>query len=190
MNSTEKKSLRRNWLLAQGINSLYLLLFGGAAVSAWVQMRTYERMAQSLIEQIGQVDPDNFNAGYAAFGHLAGGGSAALAAGMLHLVLVICGAYALLFLADAAAGYVLYAKLRQREPLGRLRTAVQVESAVKCGLAVLVILPGAALLAAGKWGLGLMALVPQVVVLVLVVLVLRGLPGDQTQPECKMESKW
>lgn len=172
---SNRPKIQKQLLCSQIINTIYLLLFGAMSFGTWKSYQNCESAAQAMLNNAGNANEESFVAGYLVMGDLAGAGALSLFSAALYLGLIISVAYALVFLAENICGYVLYAGFGRKEFSGKIRNGMKVDAIIKCILAVTVILPTCFLLFTDQWFFALAAMLPQIVVLILSVQVVRML---------------
>lgn len=170
---TQGVAIQRKLLISQIINSIYLLLFCLMAFGTWRVYQDCESTIQTMLGNVGNANGESFAAGYVVMGNLAGAGTLSFFSAMLYIGLMISVAYALVFLMENICGYFVYAGFRRNEENKKIRNGIKADTVIKCILAVAVILPACFLLFTEQWLFGLIMILPQIVVAILSVWVIR-----------------
>lgn len=167
--------IQKKLLISQIINSVYLLLFGIMAFGTWNLYQNCESTVQTMLGNAGNADGESFVAGYVVMGNLAGAGTLSFFSAILYIGLMISVVYALVFLAENICGYFVYAGFRRNVENRKIRNGIKADAVIKCILAMVVIVPACFLLFTEQWLFALLAILPQVLVLVLSIQVIRML---------------
>ena len=181
-----KNKLRRPLLIATIINSVYLALFFLMGLAAGLNILVCHSSVGSLLEDVHNAEADSFLGGYTVMGGLLGAGTLALFEAVLYLMLLVCGVFILLFLADGIGGYRLCSRLKQQEFGAKLCKKMKKNAVLKCIAALLILVPLVVLFFDYQWYVGAVFFAPQLAVLLLSAHLLWLL--HQTKPELQTEA--
>lgn len=178
-------AIRRNMMISNVINSIYLLFLVVMTVGVVVLIVACEGSAQGMMDQAMNVNGESYIAGYELLGNLAGAGTLSFLVVILYMMLIISAAYTILFLAANISGYIVSYKVKTKGCTPGTVKGVRATSVFKCIVSLLVIVPmGNAMISDSSTIVSaLIAIVPQAVVLFLSIRTIGMLPSRRTGVE-------
>lgn len=162
------KRVRRQIIISNVINTIYLVLMCLIAVLVRIGIRYCRNSTSALLDTVQNAEPD-YIGGYAIIGGLLGAGTVTFFQIILYLVLIVILAYSLMFLVENIGGYRIYRKLKREEFSDKLAKSIMRNAALKIVLALLVIAPMLYFVFHAQWLAPLVLAIPQVIVLFLSV---------------------
>ncbi len=181
-----RNKLRKNITIANIINSIYAALLCLMGIPAGVAIKYSQDAIVSLMNDVQSADPESCVGGYQVIGGLFGAGAVTFIMVILYVMLVVCILYLVAFLAENISGYRIGSRLKREECSEALVKKIKRNAITKCILALLVIIPGAYLIFSERWFGMLVMVIPQVVVMLLAINMIRMLPDKEDLIEPRM----
>ncbi len=183
-----RNQVRGNITVANVINSVYTALLCLMGILIGIAIKHSQAAIASLMDSAGRADADSYMGGYQLIGGLFGAGAVAVVVGVLYVFLAVSIFYLVMFLVDNIKGYRIGSRLKTEAYSEALVKKIKRNAIFKCVLACLVLIPGVCFVCSSQWFGMLVLIVPQGIVLVLAVNIIRMLPKseDLIEPRISM----
>lgn len=174
--------------IANVINSICIAVLCLVEITVGISIKSCQGTIVSLMGYMENPDPDSYIGGYQIVGGFFGAGAMTLIVGILYLLFVVSALYFVAFLIENIRGYRLVSRLKKEPYSESLLRKIRGNAIFKLILALLVILP---IVCAALWMQTvelLLLSIPQVVVLVLTISIIRTLPKIGAMPEPRIST--
>ncbi len=187
-NTTNRKKLQKRITIANIINSIFTALLCLMEIPVGVAIKYCQDTIVSLMDGVQNADAESFIGGYQVIGGLFGAGAVTIVVGVLYLILAVIILYLVAFLAENISGYRIASRSKKEAYSEALVKKIKRNAIFKCVLALLIIIPGAYFVFSAQWYGMLVMIIPQVVVMVLAINIIRMLPdsADLIEPRMSM----
>ncbi len=181
-NSQIRKRFQTQLLISTVASSVYLLFTLMLALLAWTEIQFCRDSTHALMDTVHNADAD-FIGGYAVAGGLIGAGAVTIFEFALSLILLVTIIYMFILAAENISGYRLYYKLKKNEYSPKLRNRIRRNAILRIVVAVFVIIPLACFLFNSQFFVLLLAIIPELIILVWSINALRKLSAITSSVE-------
>lgn len=174
---TKIMKVQKRTTIANLINSVFSALWGLGGLAAGVGIHYCQDTISGMIDSVQQADAESYMGGYQLVGGLIGSGAMAIVIGILYLVLLVNLIYFLAFFIENINGYRIVSRLKTESYSYSLGKKIRKNAIYKCVHALLVVIPLLCFVYHMQWFGLLVLIIPQGVVIVLAITVIRLLPS-------------